>query len=172
MTADAIARDGILDLVGLPDDLMKQLSEHLPARWSRNNPIDCAGGETRETVYDIMEIVARHACIDAIIFLGIGIQSNQARMMREGRFFPGHGLERIVAYHEKQDERYALRAKDLSMKFNKPILIATELAVADPNNTGPLSVRNAGSYCFATGARAAKSLAHLYEYSRFRGFAK
>ena len=172
VTADAIARDGILDLVGLPDDLMSQLSEHLPARWSRNNPIDCAGGETRETVYDIMEIVARHACIDAIIFLGIGIQSNQARMMREGRFFPDHGLERIVAYHEKQDERYALRAKDLSMKFNKPILIATELAVADPNNTGPLSVRNAGSYCFATGARAAKSLAHLYEYSRFRGFAK
>ena len=172
VTADAIARDGVLDLVELPDDLMSQLSQHLPARWSRNNPIDCAGGETRDTVSDIMEIVAQHSSIDSLIFLGIGIQSNQARMMREGRFFPDHGLERIVAYHEKQDERYALRAKELSTKYSKPILIATELAVADPNNSGPLAVRNSGAYCYPTGARAAKSLGHLYQYSRFRGIAK
>lgn len=172
VTADAIARDGVLDLVDLSDDLMAQLSTLLPPRWSRNNPIDCAGGETRDTVTEIMDIVAGHETVDAVIFLGIGIQSNQAKMMRSGGFFPDHGLERIVSYHEKQDERYAMTAREVSNKYGKPILIATELAVADPQNAGPKAVRNSGAYCYPTGARAATSLAHLYEYAKYRGFAQ
>jgi acetyltransferase len=172
VTADAIARDGILNLVDLSDDLMSQLSALLPPRWSRNNPIDCAGGETRDTVIEIMDIVAGHDSIDAVIFLGIGIQSNQAKMMKAGKFYPDNGLERIVAYHEKQDERYATTARDVSRKHGKPILIATELAVTDPQNSGPASVRESGAYCYPTGARAAASLAHLYEYAKYRGIAQ
>ena len=172
VTADAIARDGVLDLVDLSDDLMSQLSALLPPRWSRNNPIDCAGGETRDTVTEIMDIVAGHDSIDAVIFLGIGIQSNQAKMMRTGGFYPDHGLERIVSYHEKQDERYALTAREVAHKYGKPILIATELAVADPQNAGPAAVRESGAYCYPTGARAATSLAHLYEYAKYRGIAQ
>ena len=172
VTADAIAREGVLDLVELSDDLMAQLSALLPPRWSRNNPIDCAGGETRDTVTEIMDIVAGHESIDAVIFLGIGIQSNQAKMMKAGKFYPDNGLERIVAYHEKQDERYALTAREVSRKHGKPILIATELAVTDPQNSGPASVRESGAYCYPTGARAATSLAHLYEYAQYRGIAQ
>jgi acetyltransferase len=172
VTADAIARDGVLDLVDLSDDLMSKLSALLPPRWSRNNPIDCAGGETRDTVTEIMDIVAAHDSIDAVIFLGIGIQSNQAKMMRSGGFYPDHGLERIVSYHEKQDERYALTAREVASKYGKPILIATELAVADPDNAGPAAVRESGAFCYPTGARAATSLAHLYEYAKYRGIAQ
>lgn len=172
VTADAIARDGVLSLVDLSDELMSQLSALLPPRWSRNNPIDCAGGETRDTVTEIMDIVAGHDSIDAVIFLGIGIQSNQAKMMRTGGFYPDHGLERIVSYHEKQDERYALTAREVAHKYGKPILIATELAVADPQNAGPAAVRESGAYCYPTGARAATSLAHLFEYAKYRGIAQ
>ena len=172
VTADAIARDGILDLVELSDDLMSKLSALLPPRWSRNNPIDCAGGETRDTVTEIMEIVTSHESIDAVIFLGIGIQSNQAKMMKDGKFYPDNGLERIVAYHEKQDERYAQTARAMADKYGKPVLVATELAVAEPSNSGPASVRESGSYCYPTGSRAASSLAHLYQYARYRGIAQ
>ena len=71
------------------------------------------------------------------MYLGLGIQSNQARMMRDGRFYPGYGLERIVDYHERQDARFAEAADELSEATGKPILTATELAVADPDNAGP-----------------------------------
>ena len=81
-----------------------------------------------------MALIAEHPDVDAVIYLGIGIQSNQARMMREGRFYPDHGLERIVAYHQRQDERFAEAAHELSVATGKPILVATELAVADPDN--------------------------------------
>lgn len=168
VTADAIARDGVLDLVDLPDDLMAQLGDLLPPRWSRNNPIDCAGGETRDTIPQIMDIVTGHDQVDAVIFLGIGIQSNQARLMREGSFYPDFGLERIVQYHNRQDERYAIAAHEASQKYLKPVLITTELAVADPSNPGPATVRDTGRLCYAAGSRAAYALAQMVKYSNYR----
>lgn len=171
VTSDAISQDGVLELIALPIDLTKALDALLPPRWSRNNPIDCAGGETRDTIPEILELLCAHNEIDAIIFLGLGIQSNQARMMTEGRFFPDHGLERIVSYHRKQDERFAQAASDCSVTYNKPVLVATELAVADPLNPGPLTVQQSGRLCYASGTRAATALAHMYQYAKFSGAA-
>ena len=82
--------------------------------------------------------------------------------MREGRFYPDHGLERIVAYHERQDARFAQAAAEISDATGKPILTATELAVAAPDNPGPAAVRATGAS--ATRARTVPSLrsAHLW----------
>jgi acyl-CoA synthetase (NDP forming) len=168
VTADAIVRTGSLELAPLPGDLCAAIDERLPPRWSRNNPIDFAGGETRDTIPEVMELVANHPDIDAIIYLGLGIQSNQARLMRAGRFYPDHGLERIVAYHERQDARFAQAAADVSAATDKPILTATELAVADPDNAGPRAVRASGRVCYPSANRAVTALDHLWRYARFR----
>ena len=172
VTSDAIAQDGVLDLITLPNQLVKSLDQLLPPRWSRNNPIDCAGGETRDTIPAILEMVCAHESVDAVIFLGLGIQSNQARMMSEGHFYPDHGLERIVSYHRRQDERFAEAAAECSITYNKPVLVATELSVADPLNPGPATVRASGRLCYASGTRAVSALAHMYSYSRFIGVAQ
>ena len=172
VTADAIAQDGVLDLITLPIELIKSLDELLPPRWSRNNPIDCAGGETRDTIPAILDMVCAHEQVDAVIFLGLGIQSNQARMMSEGHFYPDHGLERIVAYHRKQDQRFAQASAECSNKYNKPVLVATELAVADPLNPGPATVRESGRLCYPSGTRAATALGHMFRYSHFIGVAQ
>ena len=171
VTADVIVDENVLNLMQLPNHLEAAISELLPQRWSKNNPIDCAGGETRETVAEVMRLVASDRAVDAVIFLGIGIQSNQARMMREGSYFPNFELERIVTYHERQDEMYAKVAADLSQEFEKPILIATELGVADPNNPGVLAVKNTGRHCYSSGQRAARALSSVYQYAKWRELA-
>ena len=172
VTSDAIAQDGVLDLITLPAALVQSLDELLPPRWSRNNPIDCAGGETRDTIPAILDLICAHEEVDSVIFLGLGIQSNQARMMSEGHFYPDHGLERIVAYHQKQDVRFAQAAAECSVKYNKPVLVATELAVADPLNPGPATVRETGRLCYPSGTRAATALGHMYKYATFIGVAQ
>ena len=172
VTSDAIARDGSLQLMSLPADLEAQIDTKLPPRWSRNNPVDCAGGETRDTIPEVMEMIASHPEVDAVIYLGLGIQANQARLMREGKFHPDHGLERIVEYHERQDARFAQAAHELSVRTGKPILVATELAVADPDNAGVVAVRESGRLCYASGNRAVAALGHLYRYAVHTGVAK
>ena len=168
VTSDALYQRPELSLASLPDDLRAAIDEKLPPRWSKGNPVDCAGGETRDTIPEVLGLIARHPEVDAVIYLGIGIQSNQARLMREGSFYPDHGLERIVAYHERQDARFAEAAAELSSETGKPILVATELAIADPDNPGPRAVRESGRYCFPTGNRAVAALAHMVRYAQFR----
>jgi len=168
VTSDAITRDGQLVLMELPEDLKAQIDTKLPPRWSKGNPVDCAGGETRDTIPEVLEMIAVHPDVHAVIYLGIGIQSNQARLLREGGFYPDHGIDRIVAYHERQDQRFAEAADELSNRTGKPILTATELAVADPENPGPATVRATGRLCYPSGNRAVTALGHLYRAAAFR----
>jgi acetyltransferase len=167
VTADAIARTD-LELVELPDDLIAALDAELPPRWSRNNPVDLAGGETKDTIPTVLEIVARHPAVDAIVLLGMGIQSNQGRMEREGPFYPDHGLERIVAFHERQDRRYTAAAAQLSDDLGKPVLVATELAVTFPGNAAVRGVVESGHWCHPSADRAVRSLDRLWTRARWR----
>ena len=166
VTADAIARSS-LDLTPLPDDLRAALDGKLPPRWSRNNPVDLAGAETRDTIPEVIDLIVGHPDVDAVIYLGLGIQSNQAALMRSGPFYPDHGLERIVDYHERQDARFAQAAADASERYDKPVLTATELAVTHPSNAGPVAVRGTGRLCYASANRAVTALDHLWRYARW-----
>jgi acetyltransferase len=167
VAADALAHTD-LELLTLPADLLAQIDTKLPPRWSRNNPVDLAGGETRDTIPEVLRMVAEHPDVDAVIQLGLGIQSNQARLMRNGPFYPDHGLERIVDFHERQDTRYAVAAAEVSATTGKPVLVATELAVTDPANAGPAAVRATGRLCYPSANRAVTALAHAWSYSRWR----
>jgi acetyltransferase len=166
VTADAIAHTD-LDLMALPQDLVAQLDEKLPPRWSRNNPIDMAGGETKDTIVDVLSTVAEHSDVQSIVFLGMGIQSNQGKLEREGPFFPDHGLERIVGFHDRQDRRYTTTASELSEKLGKPILTATELAVTSPTNAAVAGVVDSGRYCYPSSNRAVGALSHLWDRARW-----
>ncbi len=167
LTADAIASSS-LELIGLPDAVHDAVSELVPPRWSRNNPIDLAGGETRETIPEVLRIVAAHPEVDAVIFLGVGIQSNQARFLREGPFYPDHGIGRITEFHERQDTRYAEAAAEISEATGKPILVTTELGVADPDNPGPAAVRATGRLCYPSAHRAVRALDLAWRYEQRR----
>ncbi len=167
VTADALANTR-LELTALPADLRAELDGLLPPRWSRNNPIDMAGGETKDTVPAVLRAVAGHPEIDAVILLGVGIQSNQGSLERNGPFYPDHGLERIVAFHERQDRRYIETAVSVSAEFAKPVLIATELATADPDNAAVLAMRESGKYCFPSAERAVVALNQLHALASWR----
>ncbi|HEU5081782.1 MAG TPA: acetate--CoA ligase family protein [Acidimicrobiales bacterium] len=165
--ADAISHTS-LQLADLPEDLFASIDGLLPPRWSRNNPIDLAGGETRDTIPQIIDLVTAHPDVDAVIYLGIGIQSNQAALLRTGGFYPGHGLERMAGFHEKQDARYAEAACDASDAYGKPVLVATELAVTHPDNPGPRTVRERGRLAYASANRAVAALDHLWRHQQWR----
>jgi acyl-CoA synthetase (NDP forming) len=169
LAADACAAAG-LELIALPADVKEAIDGMVPARWSRNNPIDLAGGETRDTVPDILDLLCAHDEVDAIIHLGIGIQAGQAQLFKSGPFYPDHGLERITAYHERQDRRYAQIAREVSEHHGKPILTCTELAVTDREygNAGPQGVKEEGRLCYASAHRAIHALAAMARYAEYR----
>ncbi|HUI26394.1 MAG TPA: hypothetical protein VL403_09955, partial [Candidatus Kryptonia bacterium] len=137
---------------------------------SRNNPVDMAGGETRETIPELLDCIVGHDAVDAVIYLGLGIQAAQAHVMKSSPFYPGHGLERIAEFHERQDRRYAEAAAAASVRHRKPVLCATELVYTDRayGNSAPLAVAESGRICYPSAHRAVNALAHLCAYADFR----
>jgi acyl-CoA synthetase (NDP forming) len=168
LAADACVRAG-LELVALPEDLRAEIDRRVPARWSRGNPIDLAGGETRDTIPEVLDLAAAHPDVDAILYLGIGIQAAQAHVFQSGPFHPGHGLDRMAEFHVRQDERYARAAGEASERHRKPILVCSDLAYTDRayGNSGPLAVRDSGRICYSSGHRAVQALAHMVRYRRY-----
>ena len=168
LAADACAQNG-LDLIPLPADLRAQIDELVPPRWSRGNPVDLAGGETRDTVPEALDRIAAHPHVDAVIHLGIGIQAAQAQVFRSGRFYPEHGLERIAEFHQRQDRRYAAAAAAASARHAKPVLSASELVQSDRayGNSGPRGLREEGRLCYPSAHRAVAALAALCRYANW-----
>ena len=166
LAADACAAAG-LELIPLPPDIREKIDAMVPARWSRGNPIDLAGGETRDTIPEVLELVCAHPDVDAVVHLGLGIQAAQARLFQSGEFYPDYGIDRIAGFHERQDARYAQSARDASERHCKPVLSATELAVADPDNAGVRAVRDAGRLCYPSAHRAVGALAALTRWAEF-----
>ncbi len=169
LAADACAAAG-LELISLPDDVRQRIDGMVPARWSRNNPVDLAGGETRDTIPEVLDLLCAHPEVDAVIHLGIGIQAHQAHAFRTGSFYPGFGLDRIVEFHERQDRRYAEAAREASERHGKPVLVATELVHTDRDygNAGPLAVKAGGRVCYPSAHRAVQALAALAQYGEYR----
>jgi len=168
LAADACAAAG-LEVIALPDDLKKAIDALVPPRWSRNNPIDLAGGETRDTVAQVLDLVCAHDAVDAVVHLGIGIQAATAQIFKTGPFWPDHGLERISDFHEAQDRRYAEVAREVSERHGKPVLTATELVhtAGAYGNVGPVAVREGGRVCYPSAHRAVRALAALVARARF-----
>ncbi|WP_419919428.1 acetate--CoA ligase family protein [Candidatus Poriferisocius sp.] len=167
IAADAVSGSG-LELIPLPKDLEAAIDRLVPPRWSRHNPIDLAGGESRDTIPEAIHLVAEHPEVDAVVYLGMGIQANTASHMRSGPFFDSAELARICEYHERQDSRFAQAAADASIRTGKPILTATELSITQPGNSGPATVAAGNRYCFPSADRAVRALHHLWWYARWR----
>ena len=169
LTADACSH-AELSLIPLPKDLEETISTMVPDRWSKNNPIDLAGGETRDTVPQILDLVCAHPEVDAILHLGLGIQAATAQGFKGGEFYPDYGLDRMAGFHEKQDRRYALAAAEASQKHQKPVLTTTELVYTDREygNAGTFAVREAGRVCYPSAHRAVTALRAAIDYAEFR----
>lgn len=167
LAADACAEVG-LEVIPLPTSIRNAIDGLVPPRWSRANPIDLAGGETRDTIPEVLDLVCAHPDVDAVIHLGIGIQAASAAFFRSGRYFPKYGLERMADFHERQDRRYVEAAVHASQKHGKPVLSVTELVASNPENPGPARLRELGRVCHPSAHRAVRALEALVRWSESR----
>lgn len=67
--ADAFDREG-LELAVLPDDVISELDQFLPAFWSRRNPVDIVGNAQRGNHYRVIDRLATCDEVDMVITMG------------------------------------------------------------------------------------------------------
>ncbi|MEZ5166503.1 MAG: hypothetical protein R2695_08415 [Acidimicrobiales bacterium] len=106
ITGGAVERSE-LELIELPADLAAEVDAGSRPAGAGATRSTWPAVRRATTIPELLPLIAAHDDVDAVIYLGLGIQSNTARMEREGAYFPDHGLDRIVEYHERQDTRFA-----------------------------------------------------------------
>ena len=154
----------------LPDDLRDAIDEKLPPRWSRNNPVDLAGGETRDTIPEVLELVAGHPDVDAVVYLGLGIQSNQAR---------ADARRALLPRPRPRADRRLPRAPGRPLRRRRRPRSSDAHRQADPHRhrargrrprTTPGRPRSApaGRLCYPSANRAVAALDHLWRRAQHR----
>ena len=112
--------------------------------------------------------IAAHPDVDAVIYLGLGIQANQARAdARRAASTPTTASSASSPTTSARTPASPRPRPTISDATGKPILIATELAVADPDNAGPAAVRATGRLCYPSANRAVTALDHAWERARW-----
>ena len=163
LTADAISQSN-LNLMELPQDLEEQINEYLPPRWSKGNPVDLAGGETRDTIPTLIPLILAHPAVDSMIFMGLGVQGNVARSYLESPVATAE-TQRMANFHNAQEQRYAEAIVRASTDLRKPIFVSTELGIADQDNRGPKTLKDLGEACFDSPLSAVKALEAMTNFS-------
>ena len=76
--ADACVDSG-LDIVDLPEDVIRELDNYLPSYWSKNNPIDLVASSIIQEDPRYLEVLIKCEEIDGIIAMGFRIGPSKIR---------------------------------------------------------------------------------------------
>jgi acyl-CoA synthetase (NDP forming) len=165
LAADACAEQGF-EIVRLPDTTLAELDKVLPAWWSHGNPVDLVAGATVDNVFKAAELVMACPAIDATLFMSLMLT-----LRLRGFDLPVDKLERekmskevISAVVEVMD-----RFAQLSRKYNKPMVAATEYmwsdSVEEVRTSYELGLHN--TVCYHQPHEAAQVMNGLARYSEY-----
>ncbi len=175
VAADACAELG-LEVPPLDDRVRERLDALLPSYWSRTNPVDLVGEPAPELPARVLEELLAWEGADAVIHLGVlGREAFLHATVASARAVDPEQPPAVLAAAEAFAGRYeaARRAEfaRLAARFGKPVVGVTLLP--DPEGRTLLDAEGAGGaggrvLAFPTPERAARVLARLWEYRRFR----
>ena len=165
LAADACARLG-LDVVKLPQDIIKELDSFLPGWWSRNNPVDLVAGSA-DAIIRVVDVLARYGGIDSVIALGVPFP-HLARMT-----LPTNEEEKkqVIQFIVESYSKSFSDMKAISEKYGKPVIIAAELPA--PRTEGSFdqdimrSISKQNMVCYSMPDEAAMVLNSMARYGEF-----
>ena len=126
--ADACAESG-LTLSQLPDEVITELDEFLPAWWSRNNPVDLVAGTGEAGLLKAEEVLIRCSNVDGLILLNPRPGQFQDTVTKGNK-----GSASGEAFGGMEDSFGEMfdRLMALATTYNKPILVAAEYSGYTP----------------------------------------
>jgi acyl-CoA synthetase (NDP forming) len=166
--ADACQEAG-LNIVDLPEELIKALDERLPPWWNRHNPVDLVAGMSRGAFFKALDILAASDSVDSLIAMGFGYGKPFVSVIRTVEDDGQLNVTDYVKGALHSDERGKTFILDLIAKYEKPLLLTSEYEVGaeTDNNEAILDLRKKNILSYPSTARTARVLARLVRYGRY-----
>lgn len=166
LAADACSKLG-LDVVKLPEKILKELDQLLPLWWSRNNPVDLVAGSPPDGMPVVIEKLLAYSGIDAVVALGFPEPDIVWNSVVSG----GQDSESKTAVAIQLLTASFCRVKDISLKYGKPVVFAAEVPVLHGDlrfqHRVARTLSRQNMVCYNMPHQAAHTLSCMVRYSRF-----
>ncbi len=172
VVASDLCEENGLKVPRLSEEVISSINKLLPPFLSHANPIDVVGDMNAETYMKILEELIRSPECDAIIHMGIigrklMVRSTMESAVAVDKKYDSKFAEDSVRYLEAFEKQTIDLTVQLMEKYNKPIIGVYLL-----NDDTTQMITNVNNYKykgvnFITPERAVKSLAKMYQYSKW-----
>jgi acyl-CoA synthetase (NDP forming) len=172
VVASDLCEENGLKVPRLSEEVISSINKLLPPFWSHANPIDVVGDMNAETYMKILEELIRSPECDAIIHMGIigrklMIRATMESAVAVDKKYDSKFAEDSLRYLEAFEKQTIDLTVQLMEKYNKPIIGVYLL-----NDDKTQMITNVNDYKykgvnFITPERAVKSLAKMYQYSKW-----
>ncbi|PKN52339.1 MAG: CoA-binding protein [Deltaproteobacteria bacterium HGW-Deltaproteobacteria-13] len=172
VVASDLCEENGLTVPKLSEAVISQINKLLPPFWSHANPIDVVGEMNADTYMKILEELIQWSDCDAIIHMGIIGRKIMIKAIMESTVavdnkYDSKFVENSLLYIDSFEKQTIEQTVKLMEKYNKPIIGVYLLndeqtqTVTDVNGCKHKGVN------FITPERAVKSLAKMYQYSKW-----
>lgn len=165
MAADSCSKHDIT-LEPLSKNAYEQIDRILPPYWSRGNPIDTVASLNLNDIKEIIQIILQDMPqVEAILLLGVGGFSFLARLAKHSPLIPDDqkGILDIIS---KTETRLFKEVMDLSIQFDRPILITTLLTA---ENSPAIKYLSSKDYpIFPSPERMVQAFRYIVNYYQWR----
>jgi acyl-CoA synthetase (NDP forming) len=171
VASDLCVENG-LDVPKLSDEVILRINNLLPPFWSHANPIDVVGNMNAETYMKIIEELIQWSECDAIIHMGIIGRITLIKAMLDStvaldKKYDSKFVEQALRYMENFEKQTIEQTVKLMETYNKPIV---GVYLLNDDKTQTITDVNGCKYKgvnFISPERAVKSLAKMYQYSKW-----
>ena len=171
VASDLCEENGLI-VPRLSEEVISSINKLLPPFWSHANPIDVVGDMNAETYMKILEELIRSPECDAIIHMGIigrklMIKATMESAVAVDKKYDSKFAEDSLRHMEAFEKQTIELTVQLMEKYNKPII---GVYLLNDDNTRMITNVNDYKYKgvnFITPERAVKSLAKMYQYSKW-----
>ena len=172
VVASDLCEENGLKVPRLSEEVISSINKLLPPFWSHANPIDVVGDMNTETYMKILEELIRSPECDAIIHMGIigrklMIKATMESAVAVDKKYDSKFAEDSLRYLETFEKQTIDLTVQLMEKYNKPII---GVYLLNDDKTQMITDVNDYKYKgvnFITPERAVKSLAKMYQYSKW-----
>jgi acyl-CoA synthetase (NDP forming) len=172
VVASDLCEENGLKIPKLSEEVITRINKLLPPFWSHANPIDVVGEMNSDTYMKILEELIQWSECDAIIHMGIIGRKTMIKAIMESavavdKKYDSKFVEGSLLYTESFEKQTVEQTVKLMEKYNKPIVGVFLL-----NDDKTRTITNVDG-CkhkgvnFITPERAVKSLAKMYQYSKW-----
>ena len=162
MAADECTALG-LDMVKLSDSTIRRLDAFLPAWWNRGNPVDLVAGTSPDNIFSAVETLLDCPDVDAVVYIGL---MPAIKITRLGSHREEEASEAFSDALIQATVAAVSRLKNLSQKYEKPLVVASEHLYASPVQEARVvkAIGQSSGMCYQLPHEAAEVMAALVHY--------